>query len=268
MKLTLRPLLKAPASAAAPREQEAAPVKVAAVPAAPAPAVSAGPSQQQIEEELCELLAEVLFIERAALRRDRPFNDLGLDSILGVEFMQAINEKYGLKLKATMLYEHSNLVSLAGLVATSRSGGAATKVAVKVEQPASAPRAPDALDMLLSGVESGSLSVEAATLQLAKSAAPAAEKQRDPEPGSREAIFAVVKRNLLTVLPHVPPAEVQIGRSMTDLGANSLDRADVVIAVLEELRLKIPQARLAQARDLSSLVDVLHEFARAKPDGA
>lgn len=252
VKLTLRPLRKgpSPSETSAPAAAPSRPTTQIAAAAGAIVSTPVGPSRQDVEDTLSELLANVLFVDKSALRRDRPFNELGLDSILGVEFMQAINSQYALKLKATMLYEHSTIVSLTDLVLGSVGGGAKPKAA---EKPG------DALDALLDGVEAGSISVDAAAQQLTNGAAP-----KPALDGPRAELFALVKKHLLTILPHIPPAEVQIGRSMSELGANSLDRADVVIGVLEELNIKIPQDRLAQARDMGGLVEILYEFTRPK----
>jgi polyketide biosynthesis acyl carrier protein len=50
---------------------------------------------------------------------------------------------------------------------------------------------------------------------------------------------------------------------MRDLGANSIDRMDVVIAAQDELGIKVPNTELTRANDLRSLVAVFREHASA-----
>lgn len=75
-----------------------------------------------------------------------------------------------------------------------------------------------------------------------------AEKQR---------AFDVVKANLLKVLMDLKPEQVTIDKSMTDLGANSVDRVEVVMYSMEELGLDIPRAELHGAKNIAGLVDIL-----------
>jgi polyketide biosynthesis acyl carrier protein len=80
----------------------------------------------------------------------------------------------------------------------------------------------------------------------------------------KETIFEVVKANTLKVLPDVVADEVTIDKNLTDLGANSVDRVEVVIYSLEELRLKVPTSELQGLRNIGALVDLLHRHASNK----
>ncbi|WP_368857878.1 phosphopantetheine-binding protein [Streptomyces sp. DH12] len=51
---------------------------------------------------------------------------------------------------------------------------------------------------------------------------------------------------------------------MRDLGANSIDRMDVVIAAQEELGVKVPNSELTGAGDLRSLVGVFRRSLSAR----
>jgi polyketide biosynthesis acyl carrier protein len=74
-------------------------------------------------------------------------------------------------------------------------------------------------------------------------------------------IFAVVKANTLKVLPDLVADDVTIDKNLSDLGANSVDRVEVVIYSLEELNLKVPPSELHGLRNLRALVDLLHRHA-------
>ncbi|HEY0791887.1 MAG TPA: phosphopantetheine-binding protein [Chthoniobacterales bacterium] len=74
----------------------------------------------------------------------------------------------------------------------------------------------------------------------------------------KEAIFKVVKANVLKVLPDLAPDEVKAERSLADLGANSVDRVEVVMYSLEDLELNVPTARLHGLQNLAELVDLLY----------
>ncbi|MEV6681174.1 phosphopantetheine-binding protein [Streptomyces erythrochromogenes] len=72
-------------------------------------------------------------------------------------------------------------------------------------------------------------------------------------------IFAVVRRNLIDVIPELTEAQITLDHSMRELGANSIDRMDVVIATQDDLGIRVPAEQLTRANDLRSLVVVLSE---------
>lgn len=71
-------------------------------------------------------------------------------------------------------------------------------------------------------------------------------------------IFEVVKRNLLGILPELEQVRIDPQQSMKDLGANSIDRADVVIQSMEELNLRFPLHELGGVESIQGLIDFLH----------
>ncbi|MEW9701804.1 SDR family NAD(P)-dependent oxidoreductase [Paenibacillus sp. SI8] len=62
-----------------------------------------------LEEELAASLADTLSINRIYVDMDKSFMEIGLDSITGVEWVQAINKRYGLSIAATRVYDYPNL---------------------------------------------------------------------------------------------------------------------------------------------------------------
>jgi polyketide synthase PksN len=54
-----------------------------------------------LEKELIESLAIALFMTSEAVNPDKSFVEMGLDSIVGVEWIQSLNKKYGLRLSVT-----------------------------------------------------------------------------------------------------------------------------------------------------------------------
>ncbi|MEU0880584.1 phosphopantetheine-binding protein [Lentzea sp. NPDC005914] len=74
---------------------------------------------------------------------------------------------------------------------------------------------------------------------------------------TEQEIFAVLRRHLLDVLPDLDEGRIRLDRSMKDLGANSIDRMDVVIGVQDELGVTVPAAAMKDVHDLRSLVVAL-----------
>lgn len=70
-------------------------------------------------------------------------------------------------------------------------------------------------------------------------------------------IFNVIKESILSVLPDLDATRIVPQASLRDLGANSVDRADIVIQAMEALHLKFPLHELAAVKNLQGLVDFL-----------
>ncbi|NES67448.1 MAG: acyl carrier protein [Okeania sp. SIO2D1] len=58
-------------------------------------------------------LAEALYADISEIEEHKKFVDLGLDSIVGVEWITEINKNYNLNIKATKLYDYPTLLELA-----------------------------------------------------------------------------------------------------------------------------------------------------------
>jgi thioesterase domain-containing protein/acyl carrier protein/NAD(P)-dependent dehydrogenase (short-subunit alcohol dehydrogenase family) len=72
-----------------------------------------------------------------------------------------------------------------------------------------------------------------------------------------EQVFQVVKRHVLDILPHLPPEAITLDASLRELGANSLDRAEVAVCSMETLGINVPRKELAAVTNLRELVAVL-----------
>lgn len=75
---------------------------------------------------------------------------------------------------------------------------------------------------------------------------------------SKQDIFEVIKNNTLQVLIDVDPNHITIDTSLTELGANSVDRVEVVIYSMENLGINVPRPEFQGVRDIRSLVDLFY----------
>ncbi|NEP83442.1 MAG: acyl carrier protein, partial [Okeania sp. SIO3B3] len=71
----------------------------------------------EIKQVLKQKLADALYVDPSEIVEDQKFIDLGLDSIVGVEWISAINRHYGLEIKATKLYDYPTLLELTNYLA-------------------------------------------------------------------------------------------------------------------------------------------------------
>lgn len=74
---------------------------------------------------------------------------------------------------------------------------------------------------------------------------------------TKDEIFAVVARHVCEVLPDLEGHAFRRTDRLVELGANSVDRAEIVMMVMETLALRIPRVELFGVKDLGELVDVL-----------
>ncbi|MEX2631036.1 MAG: SDR family NAD(P)-dependent oxidoreductase [Tistlia sp.] len=99
--------------AAARAARAASPVVSESPPAAGAGVELGADLAGTVEALILEALAGALGIEREAIDLEVPFSDYGIDSILGVGFVQQLNRRLGLSLKTTVLFDHTTAERLA-----------------------------------------------------------------------------------------------------------------------------------------------------------
>ena len=73
----------------------------------------------------------------------------------------------------------------------------------------------------------------------------------------REEIASVVRKQLVDVVGDLKISDIDMSRSMKDLGATSLDIVEVVSLSMRELKVKVPRAELGKLTNMDGLVDLL-----------
>ena len=76
---------------------------------------------------------------------------------------------------------------------------------------------------------------------------------------SEEEIFELIVRHTGEVIPELENHAFQPSDRLKDLGANSVDRAEIVMMTMESLSLQIPRVELSGMRNIGELAHVLHE---------
>ncbi|MCG8367991.1 MAG: phosphopantetheine-binding protein [Pseudanabaenales cyanobacterium] len=69
----------------------------------------------------------------------------------------------------------------------------------------------------------------------------------------------MIKKSLRDILPELESVKIDPRQSMKELGANSIDRADVVLQSMETLEVSFPLNELAGVENIQGLVDFLHD---------
>jgi polyketide biosynthesis acyl carrier protein len=79
---------------------------------------------------------------------------------------------------------------------------------------------------------------------------------------SREVIDQVVREVIVTILPAVPPEAIVGDKHLRDLGADSVDRVEIILMLIDRLHLDEPMSSFSSIPDIDSLVTFLHERCR------
>ncbi|MFC5800201.1 acyl carrier protein [Streptomyces formicae] len=72
----------------------------------------------------------------------------------------------------------------------------------------------------------------------------------------------MVRRAVLSVLPELSDSELDPHSDLIALGANSLDRVDLVLNLEVELGAKLPIERVAAARTIGQLIEIVRAHER------
>jgi acyl transferase domain-containing protein/acyl carrier protein len=179
---------------------------VAVVVETPAEASLAGPEPEdylpprmhtleELRRKLSASLAESLYMDAADIDSEKPFVDLGMDSIVGVEWVKAINKQFGLAIAATRVYDYPNIQELASFVAREIAQlPAMAKPAAKVAAPRiamSTPVAVPAPAVALAPVAAPVPIAAAPRITLEPTVAFAPIEASSPAPAAREKIAIV-----------------------------------------------------------------------------
>lgn len=76
---------------------------------------------------------------------------------------------------------------------------------------------------------------------------------------TQDEIFKIITQHVREVMPGLEDHEFEVDQALKDLGANSMDRSEIVMMSLESLQLNIPLVKLATVSNLGELARTLHE---------
>jgi polyketide biosynthesis acyl carrier protein len=71
-------------------------------------------------------------------------------------------------------------------------------------------------------------------------------------------ILGLIARHAGEVLPRLQSHAFQRTDSLKELGANSVDRSEIIMMTLESLSMRIPLIEMAKAANIGELADIIH----------
>jgi natural product biosynthesis luciferase-like monooxygenase protein len=105
-------------------------------------AVATAPRAEDLVDELRRSLADSLYLQPSEISVNKPFIELGLDSVIAVEWMRHLNQRFGLNVPVTKLYDYPDVTGLAGYIAGELGRAGIATVAVESMPAATAAPAP------------------------------------------------------------------------------------------------------------------------------
>ncbi|UJF34769.1 acyl carrier protein [Paenibacillus hexagrammi] len=75
---------------------------------------------------------------------------------------------------------------------------------------------------------------------------------------TKDEVFTVVKGCIMEILPDLSEGDIRIELSLKDLGANSIDRADIAVSAMEAIGLKMSMVEFGQVKNIQELVNLLY----------
>jgi len=208
-------------SAPAAQPQSSSVVTPAPLPAIPQAAPAAAVSAAQLQQELKESLANALFLKASDIRVDKPFIELGLDSIVGVEWINEINKQYKVKITATKVYDYPNIVEFASFL--------------KQEIEKSAPPSPKPV--------SPAVAPAAAPAVMAPPPAPVISYEAPAEVISAAQLQQELKESLANAL-FMKASDIRVDKPFIELGLDSIVGVEWINEINKQYKVKITATKV------------------------
>ena len=76
-------------------------------------------------------------------------------------------------------------------------------------------------------------------------------------------VITLIKKKLIEIIPEFEEEEIDVTESLVDIGANSIDRGELIMLTLEALELEVSRIEFVGAQTIDELADLmLHHRAK------
>ena len=223
----------------------------------------------QIKETLKQSLAEALYTDISEIKEEQKFIDLGLDSIVGVEWINVINKTYNLNIKATKLYDYPTLLDLSEYITEEIYFKNSNELSQEnqhspekslVNQNLSQKSQEDIrqkIRPILNKVANHELTIQEATKIIQEIKQQSKTKNDLQEFDIKNnSIFELIKKYIYEIVPELVQVSIKPNDSLNNLGIDSVNRAEIIVMVMEELDLHIPLIELAGAKNIGEVANL------------
>jgi polyketide biosynthesis acyl carrier protein len=74
---------------------------------------------------------------------------------------------------------------------------------------------------------------------------------------TKETIEQIVRKTISSILPNLPPGAIAGNKSLKDHGADSVDRVEIILSIMNELGMDEPMSNFSNIPNINELVDYL-----------
>lgn len=74
---------------------------------------------------------------------------------------------------------------------------------------------------------------------------------------NKQEVFEAVKKSIVEIIPELSTRAITLEDSLRELGANSIDRAEILIQTMSDLQVKIPLLEFGSAKNINDIVSVI-----------
>lgn len=76
----------------------------------------------------------------------------------------------------------------------------------------------------------------------------------------KEQIVSIIRENLMEIMPELEGQNVSNDETFVNLGANSIDRGELIMLTLEKLNLEVPRIEFVSANTINELATLVIKF--------
>jgi amino acid adenylation domain-containing protein len=194
-------------------------------------------SAETLQGELTTSLAEALYMERSEINIDKKFIDLGLDSIIGVEWVKEVNKQYGTVIPATKVYDYPSIREFAEFIETelSKQGEQMLSDSLMPDQPT--------MTIPVPAIELSPMEITTSRISSSEPACASAQAKQPQSYISAETLQGELTTSLAEAL-YMERSEIDIDKKFIDLGLDSIIGVEWVKEVNKQYGTVIPATKV------------------------
>ncbi|MBO9699910.1 MAG: SDR family NAD(P)-dependent oxidoreductase [Sporocytophaga sp.] len=183
-------------------------------------------TKEQIQQALVTSLAEALYLSPSEIDINKSFIDLGLDSIVGVEWIKFINKTFGLEISSTKIYDYATIKELSLYVSKELENVRVAPVSTLSSLPANS---------------ISDLKTLAASANLYSN--PSSDSIGQGLVYTNDHIQEVLVKSLADAL-YLKPSEVDVNKSFIDMGLDSIVGVEWIKFINKSLGLEVSSTKI------------------------
>lgn len=76
----------------------------------------------------------------------------------------------------------------------------------------------------------------------------------------KEQVVSIIRENLMEIMPELEGQNISNDETFVNLGANSIDRGELIMLTLEKLNLEVPRIEFVSANTINELATLVVKF--------